>query len=170
MVYTLPFVYFKGFSHAAAYIKFDGVDGESIDKDHKGWIDVLSWSWGVSRPTGGSLFPKVEFSDVRKRIDKSSPLLMVQCADDTGIPTGRIEYTKEIRGVQQTYLKIEMGQVQVNSYNFGESMDAVGNDLVPVDSVSLNFEKITMTYIPFDPDTGQPLTPVVGVYNFGPEG
>ncbi|MBW2092594.1 MAG: type VI secretion system tube protein Hcp [Deltaproteobacteria bacterium] len=28
----------------AAYIKFDGVDGESQDKDHKDWIDVLSFS------------------------------------------------------------------------------------------------------------------------------
>ena len=34
------------------HIKFDGIDGESTDRDHKGEIEVLSWSWGISaQPT-----------------------------------------------------------------------------------------------------------------------
>ena len=39
-----------------SHIKFDGVEGESTHKDHKGEIEVLSWSWNVSQsasPTGG---------------------------------------------------------------------------------------------------------------------
>ena len=32
-------------AHSAAYLKFDGVDGESKDKDHKGWIDIDSMSY-----------------------------------------------------------------------------------------------------------------------------
>jgi len=35
-------------AEAAAYIKFDGVDGESRDSGHKGEIDILAWSWGTS--------------------------------------------------------------------------------------------------------------------------
>ncbi len=31
-------------SDAAGFIKFDGIDGESVDKDHKGWVDVQSFS------------------------------------------------------------------------------------------------------------------------------
>ena len=34
------------------HIKFDGVDGESNHKDHKGEIEVLSWSWGISNASG----------------------------------------------------------------------------------------------------------------------
>ena len=30
------------------HIKFDGVDGESTHKEHKGEIELLSWDWGVS--------------------------------------------------------------------------------------------------------------------------
>ena len=30
------------------FFKFDGVEGESRDSKHKGEIDVLSWSWGLS--------------------------------------------------------------------------------------------------------------------------
>ena len=32
------------------HIKFDGVEGEATHKDHKGEIEVLSWSWGLSAP------------------------------------------------------------------------------------------------------------------------
>ena len=38
----------------AAYIKFDGVDGEAQDKDHKGWSDIMSFSQGLHQPGGGS--------------------------------------------------------------------------------------------------------------------
>jgi len=33
----------------ALFIKFEGVDGECQDKDHKGWVDVLSFSWGLHK-------------------------------------------------------------------------------------------------------------------------
>jgi len=34
----------------AAYIKFDGVDGESKDKDHKGWSDLMSFGQAIHTP------------------------------------------------------------------------------------------------------------------------
>jgi len=36
------------------HIKFDGVEGESTHTDHKGEIELLSWSWGVSNASMGS--------------------------------------------------------------------------------------------------------------------
>lgn len=35
------------FANGAAYIKFDGIDGESKDKNHQGWIDLSSVSTRV---------------------------------------------------------------------------------------------------------------------------
>jgi hypothetical protein len=32
------------------YLKLDGLDGESLDDDHKDWIEVQNWSWGVDNP------------------------------------------------------------------------------------------------------------------------
>lgn len=31
-----------------AFMKFDGIEGGSQSKDHKGAVDVLSWNWGVT--------------------------------------------------------------------------------------------------------------------------
>jgi len=37
-----------------AFMKFDGIEGGSQSKDHKGAVDVLSWNWGVTTQTNGS--------------------------------------------------------------------------------------------------------------------
>jgi len=31
------------------FLKIEGVEGESADKAHKGWIDLESWSWGETQ-------------------------------------------------------------------------------------------------------------------------
>lgn len=36
------------------FMKIDGVDGESTDDAHKKWIELLSYSHGVSQPTSGA--------------------------------------------------------------------------------------------------------------------
>ena len=48
----------------AAYIKFDGVDGEAQDKDHKAWSDLLSFGQGLHQPGGGSTGPTRRRGDV----------------------------------------------------------------------------------------------------------
>ena len=37
-----------------AFLKIDGVPGESTDDKHKDWIEVLSYSTGVSQKSSGS--------------------------------------------------------------------------------------------------------------------
>jgi len=37
-----------------AFLKIEGVSAESTDVTQKDWIEVLSYSWGVSQPASGS--------------------------------------------------------------------------------------------------------------------
>ena len=37
-----------------AFLKIATIPGESTDDKHKDWIEVLSYSWGVSQQTSGS--------------------------------------------------------------------------------------------------------------------
>jgi len=61
------------------FLKLKDVPGESIDKQYKGCIDILSWSWGMSQAgtthsgSGGGA-GKVSVADltITKYIDKSS--------------------------------------------------------------------------------------------------
>ena len=65
----------------AIYVKFDGVDGESVDRDHKGWINLLSFSQGQylpgSSPGDGASRTASTFKKMilRKKLDKASPKL-----------------------------------------------------------------------------------------------
>ena len=68
------------------HIKFDGVEGESSHKDHKGEIEILAWSWGVNQASsansgGGSGKGKANAQDFHftHRYDKASPVLAKHC-------------------------------------------------------------------------------------------
>ncbi len=43
----------------AAYIKFDGVDGESKDKGHEKWSDLHKFSQVVHKPGAGATVQRV---------------------------------------------------------------------------------------------------------------
>jgi len=38
-----------------AFLKIEGISGEAQDKDHKGWSDLLSYSWSLSQPSSGAI-------------------------------------------------------------------------------------------------------------------
>lgn len=85
-------------AHGAAYIKFDGIDGESKDKRHSSWSDLSSFSQVLHLP--GQLPARsarrrgdVVLEDLVcvKELDKSSPLLMEAICTGRVFPTVRIE-------------------------------------------------------------------------------
>src|SRR4051794_28833399 len=70
------------------FLKLDGIGGESQNSDHKGEIEVLSFSWGVSVREaangggGGGGAAKATFDDlvIVKHMDRTSPALMLACS------------------------------------------------------------------------------------------
>ena len=50
MVAAMPSV----LASTAAYVKYDGIDGESSDMDHEGWIDLVAVSQPLHKPGTGS--------------------------------------------------------------------------------------------------------------------
>lgn len=106
-------------------------------------IDILAFSWGVSNSgsstPGGGGAGQATFSDIViiKELDKSSPQLMKSCAEGKRLKDAVISL-KDGKG--QTYLVVTMADVQITSYQTGGS----GSDVVPVDSVSLNFARLSI--------------------------
>ncbi len=65
------------------FLKIEGIKGESTDDKHKDWIEILSYSWGVSQmasasasTSGGGTSQRADFQDISivKTLDSSSPL------------------------------------------------------------------------------------------------
>ena len=78
------------------FLKLAGIEGESSDAKHKGEIDVLAWSWGLSHeagsPAGGGAGAgrvKIEHISIQKLVDLASPLLLAATAKGSHIRTDR---------------------------------------------------------------------------------
>ena len=132
------------------HIRFDGVDGESTDRDHKGEVRVLTWGWGVAQaasPAGaGSGTGKATPADLvfTHDYDKASPLLARRCAQGKHFPTVVLSARKAGEG-QKDFLKVTMKEV------FITSIQVVGQgegDLQ--ESVSLRYGTIEFGYKPQD--------------------
>lgn len=133
----------------AAYIKFDGIDGESNDASHKGWSDLLSFSQSVHQPGGGATGASrrrgtvvVEDIHCSKELDKSSPKLAEALINGKVFPKVEIHMTASYTDAGRvTYFAYELKNVLVTSYQVGG-----GAQGVPAEQLSINFEEIKVTY------------------------
>jgi type VI secretion system secreted protein Hcp len=138
----------------ALFIKFDGIDGECNDKDHKNWSDLLSLSWGLHKAGAGATgqtrrrgVVTVEDVIVTKELDKSSPKLSEAVCSGKVFPKVELHNTASYGDNRATFLKYELKNVIVSSHNVSA---AGGGDAVPTETASLNFEEIKQTYIEYD--------------------
>lgn len=135
------------------FLKLKGIDGESQDAAHTGWIDILSWSWNVSHPVTGALASgsssgKVDVADltVTKYCDKSTGPLLQHCAQAKHIPDGEFHVRKH-GDKPMEYLKWKFEQILVSNFSTG----GAGNEKA-METVSLNMSKCELDYFEQKPD------------------
>jgi len=127
------------------FLKIDGIKGESQDSKHKGEMDVLSWSWGVTAPVNlqkGPAQPACASAlNLMKFFDAASPLLLSNAALNTTLPSATLTVRKS--GLDPLeFLVIKLDGVQVSA------VQDSGSNEVPSESISLTFTKATVTYTP----------------------
>lgn len=160
-IFLLPLVIVNGAMDM--FLKIEGVPGESQDLKHKDWIDLLSYSHGISQPITGSGAGRQtgtpHYSDVTvtKVIDKSSPLLMLNCSRATLHPSMTIEMrrTSLASPGKENYVTYTMQNVLISSSSPGGS--ASSGDAVPTEALSFNFTQIDMRYADIDSLSGATL-------------
>jgi type VI secretion system secreted protein Hcp len=133
------------------FLEIAGIEGESQDRDHKGQIDVLSWSWGVSRSVdinsvGSS--SSASFNDfvITKRVDKSSPVLFGRCASSARLDS--IILWVRASGTNNDYLKITMTDVYVSGISSTGSIETEQAS----ESISFIYSTIQTVYYPTNSD------------------
>jgi type VI secretion system secreted protein Hcp len=137
------------------FLKIEGIPGESLDAKHKGEIDVESWSWGEANPVppggggSGGAAGKVQMQDFNftTRFSTASPNLMLACASGKHLKSAVLTARKAGKG-QQEFLTFSLSDVLVSAYQTG----GFEGEVVPGDSVSLNFSKIQVEYKQQNPD------------------
>ncbi len=127
------------------FMDIDGIAGESTKPLHKGSIEVMSWSWGVSQTSAGALGRElVGQATLIKRIDKATPLLLKRLVDGTALPLVTVQLT---RADGQTFLKYELKDVMISSISHGGDLDGDG---LPDETIALVLGGARLTYTQFD--------------------
>ena len=130
-----------------AFLKIDGIPGESNDDKHRNEIEVLSFSFGIARKNERSRPSHADFVVV-KTVDTSSPLLFdAACQGDT-IKGASFTARKAGKG-QQEYLIVTMQDVIITSV---QPSGAPGTESLPMESLSLDFRSMEMEVFKQNPD------------------
>jgi type VI secretion system secreted protein Hcp len=134
---------------ADMFLKMQGVTGEASDTDHKGEIEVVSWSWGMQASTSaatGQATGRATFSELQivKKLDQSSPTLMSFLRTHKVVPQAQLTVRKA-GTTPLEYVTIELDNVRVTSLK----VESEGAELV--ERVSLGFTKVCVSYIPQGP-------------------
>lgn len=133
-----------------AYLKVKDVDGPSTSKP--GYIDILSFSWGVSNTStyGAGASGKeakagrADFSHltIMKVLDKTTPLLMDHCASGNILSEVYILYDKPVGDKQDDYFRIYLQDALITSVHLS------GSNENPTESVSFAFQAVEVAYKP----------------------
>jgi type VI secretion system secreted protein Hcp len=144
-----------------AFLEIDGMEGESLDDRHRGWVEIFSYSHGITqevskdgRSGGGRRAGKSKHDDfvVVKALDKTSPLLALACCNGEHIRRVKLELCRA-EGNGQAFMEYRLNDVIVSSVQPCGS--AEGEDIRPFEEVSFTYGKIRLTYAELDPETGE---------------
>lgn len=139
-------------------LKIEGLEGESMVKDHEGEIDILSWNWGMSQSGtmhhgGGGGAGRVSIQDISftKYVDKSSLNLMRSCCNGNHHPEATLIVRKAGKEPLD-YFRVTMSPVMITSVSTGGS----GGEDRLTENVTINFAKMEVGYTPQKEDgTGE---------------
>ena len=135
------------------FLKVQGVTGESADAEHKGEIEVVSWSWGMQASVSaarGEAYGRSTMTEIEvvKRVDQSSPTLMLFLYTNKLINQARLVVRKAGQAPLE-YLTIDLQNARITSLKV-ESQNA---ELV--ERVRLGFAQVKVSYVPQDAKGGR---------------
>jgi type VI secretion system secreted protein Hcp len=133
------------------YVKFDGLDGEATEPNHRDWSDIYGFNQHVTREIipGSSQPGPLVFNPfvIHKNIDKSTPKIQEALSRGTIFPKVDVHITADYTsGGKQTYYAYEFKDAYIVDYK--ANWDA-SSDNIPNEEISILFEEIRVTYIQY---------------------
>jgi len=132
---------------ADMFLKLTGVTGEAQDNEHKGEIQVVSWSWGLQAPAamGGaaSTTGRAALQElvVVKRVDQATPTLMQLVRQHKVVPSAQLTVRKA-GTTPLEYFRIELTNVRVTALTTHSEAAEL------VERLQLGCTKVRVTYMP----------------------
>jgi type VI secretion system secreted protein Hcp len=128
------------------YMQIDGLKGESTEREHKDWIEVLSFTHAISQPASataaGSAAGRCQHSDytITKRVDATSPKLYEMCSSGKHVQGVILEMMSGSGNKKARSMQVKMEHVMISHVAPSGGTDPAS------ESVSFNYGKIKWTY------------------------
>ena len=132
------------------FIKISDIEGESTVEGFEAQIEVHSFSFNTSQATSPMRSntshtdgrPSLSLFNFTKGCDKSSPPICKKLWSGATLATAEFTACRSEGDTLIAFLTINMENVVIANYNVS------GGGGMPYENVSLNYSKITVTYIP----------------------
>lgn len=128
------------------FLKLGSIEGDSTSDKYKGWINVLTFSWGATNTGslaygGGGGTGKAQVQDFSfvKEPDSSTPEFFEAVCKGEHFPTAELRLVKTGE-TQQEFMKIKFSEVFISSYQSGGSAG-----MIPAEQVSFSFQKVELS-------------------------
>jgi type VI secretion system secreted protein Hcp len=150
-----------------AFLKIDGLNGESTRKGFEKQLEIKLFNWGATNQAtigaggGGAGKVSVTTFNISKKTDAASPLLFQSCCNGTHYAKAVATLIRSGSGAPDQFIQYELEKVYVQSVQWS---GATGGDDTPMESVSFAFSKVSITYTPQNPD-GSKGSPSIGTWD-----
>src|SRR5262245_8400822 len=125
------------------FLKLQGVTGEAGDAEHKGEIEVVSWSWGLQTATSvhtGQAAGRMTMGELQvvKRVDQATATLMTFLRTNKLVDAGKLTVRKAGKTPLE-YFTIELQKVRITSIK----TESENTELI--ERVNLGFNKVVVS-------------------------
>ena len=146
------------------FCKIKDYPGESSDKAHKEWIEVIEFDHALEQEagatraaTGGLTTGRTTHRALRivKFLDKSTPKLAQACSGGKHIGEVLVEFNKMIGDKQCPYMEYKLSDAVVTAVRPKAAYDERRSDSAPTEEILLGYNKIEWTYTEYDSKGGK---------------
>lgn len=130
------------------FLRLDGVTGGTSNYSYRGWADVQSWAWGLTRTRSadGGARETVNMNRISivKPVGIETPAMMKLFAERTVIKTAELCVVPVVgkRETQQKYIEMMLEGVLIQSIETGGCTD----DSAFTETIALRFGKLNYNY------------------------
>ena len=121
------------------WFKIEGIDGAVLDGARRGWSSVSSFSQSVQAGHGNG--QPFQFSNVMRKMDRSSPLFARAAAEGRHFREALIELVSEAGT-----MRIRLQDVTLQNYSFNAGTS--DPEALPMEGISLEAQKAEWTFTP----------------------
>jgi len=147
-----------------AFLWVDGIPGEAVQEQHKGWVELTGMTNRADRPAGPASQKDAIQWIVLKHVDKATPLLYQACAQGQPVAQALIELVLG-EPTSLRFYQITLSNVVFESISSSATAGASHSRGASVKKVQLRAEWVHWSYTVFRPQSGLPTQQIASFWD-----